>query len=373
MAKNTGLSEAKRNKNDEFYTQLEDINNELMHYKDHFKGKTVLCNCDDPYESNFFKYFALNFYHLGLKKLITTSYVPSPVAGTQLSFDEIEGLQNAYEKQPFRIEINEVPDFDKNGAIDLDDIASLLKHDSNTTSLLLGDERYPAGDFRSKECIELLEESDIVVTNPPFSLFREFVAQLMEHKKLFLIIGNVNATTFKEFFPYLQENRVWLGPSISSGDREFRVPEHYPLQAAGYRIDDQGHKFIRVKGVRWFTNLDHKKRHEELILYKKYSSDKYPTYDNYDAIEVSKVAEIPADYGGVMGVPITFLDKYNPDQYEIVGMAKRGAGDPALKSKVYTKIDYPNYSDLNATPVLIENGIPRNTYPRILIRRKDRS
>jgi len=357
MTKNAGLSEARRNKNDEFYTQLDDINNELRHYKDHFKDKTVLCNCDDPYESNFFKYFALNFYYLGLKKLITTSYVPSPVAGTQLSFDDIEGLRNAHEKQPFRIEINEVPDFDKNGAIDLDDIASLLKHDSNTTSLLLGDERYPAGDFRSKECIELLEESDIVVTNPPFSLFREYVAQLVVYGKEFLIIGNQNAITYREVFPLLRDGFVWLG--VTGGSMKFTVPDDYEPRETRYWVDEYGQKWRSMGNTYWFTNLDHKKRHEELILYKKYSPDEYPTYDNYDAIEVSKVAEIPADYDDVMGVPITFLDKFNPGQFEIVGATEsEGKG---FSNGLW--VDGP------AQPVVA--GMRK--YKRLFIRRKDRS
>ena len=315
-ADNRNLQQARKAKKDEFYTQLADIEKELKHYKDQFRGKIVYCNCDDPYESNFFKYFAANFNALGLKKLITTSYSGSPIAGQQLPLFEIEGLKEIKPKdaEAHRIEINEVPDFNKDGAIDLKDIEQLLKHTANVCAPLKGN-----GDFRSQECIELLKQADIVCTNPPFSLFREYVAQLVEYDKKFLIIGNLNAITYKEIFPLIKENKMWLGVSIHSGDREFRVPDDYPLNAAGYRVDKEGNKYIRVKGVRWFTNLDYKERHEELTLYKKYTPEEYPKYDNYNAIEVSKTSDIPMDYDGVMGVPISFLDKHNPDQFEIVG------------------------------------------------------
>ena len=308
---NSNLHKASKAKKDEFYTQLIDIEKELKHYKEQFRGKVVYCNCDDPFESNFFKYFAANFNELKLKKLIATSYSGSPIIGGQLSLLEIKGSKG---KQPIKIEISEVSDANKDGAIDLTDVKSLLKQNANISTPLKG-----TGDFRSNECIELLKEADIVVTNPPFSLFREYAAQLVEHDKKFLIIGNVNAITYKECFKLIKENKMWLGVSIHSGDREFRVPDHYPLEAAGYRVDDEGHKYIRVKGVRWFTNLDYKERHNEFTLYKKYSSEEYPKYDNYDAIEVSKTTEIPKNYKGVMGVPITFFDKYNPEQFEILG------------------------------------------------------
>lgn len=251
------------------------------------------------------------------------------------------------------------------GGVDMLDVAELFKSGENQLTELAGD-----GDFRSPECLALLDEADIVVTNPPFSLFREYVAVLMEHGKKFIIIGNVNVITYKEFFPLLMGNRVWIGPSIHSGDRAFYVPDDYPLDAAGCGIDETGRKFIRVKGIRWFTNLDFKQRHEGITPVKRYTPDLYPHYDNYDAIEVSQTLNIPCDYPGVMGVPITFLDKYSPDQFEIVGMAKRGAGDPALRSHVYTKEEYPNYSDLNAGPTIWMNGELKNTYPRILIRNK---
>ena len=312
--KNARLSKAKNAKNDEFYTQLVDIENELRHYKKHFKNKTVFCNCDDPYESNFVKYFAMNFNALGLKKLIATCYATSPVMYTQLNLfgEEEESSVIDGGKKPYVIEITEVTDKNGDGAVDLTDFELILK--KNKPKILKGD-----GDFRSEECIEFLKEADIVVTNPPFSLFREYIAQLMAYEKKFIIIGNQNAVTYKEVFPLIKENKMWFGVSIHSGDREFRVPDNYPLQAAGYRIDENGTKFIRVKGIRWFTNLDYPQRHETLILYRNYTEDEYPTYDNYNAINVNKTAEIPCDYDGAMGVPITFLDKYNPEQFEIVG------------------------------------------------------
>lgn len=311
---NTFLSNARAARKDEFYTQLDDINSELQHYRDFFRGKTVLCNCDDPYESNFFKFFALNFNAWGLHKLIATCYDGSPVAGTETTtlFGDssvVPRLRTAY-----KIVISEVPDLNGDGATDLSDVDLLIKNDRNVLTELRGN-----GDFRSPECREMLAEADVVVTNPPFSLFREFVALLQQSGKRFLIIGNQNAITYKEIFPLIKANKMWLGPSITSGDRKFRVPDYYPLQAATCGVDADGHRFIRVKGVRWFTNIDHHRRHEPLILYKHYSPADYPTYDNYAAINVDKTSEIPLDYDGVMGVPITFLDKYCPDQFEIIG------------------------------------------------------
>lgn len=314
MSKKRDLTNAKTNKDDEFYTQLVDIEAELKYYKDYFKNKTVFCNCDDPYESNFFKYFAMNFNFLGLKKLLCTCYDKSPIMGEQLSLLDLNYMIRNLNKKAYKIEITEVIDKNGDGAIDLTDVEYLLKNNKNTLTLLKGD-----GDFRSDECIELLKQSDVVVTNPPFSLFREFVSLLNEYHKDFLIIGNQNAITYKEFFPLIKNNFVWMGASIHSGDREFRVPNSYPLKAASYRVDEYGIKYIRVKGVRWWTNIDYKERHEDLILYKKYNEIEYPKYDNYDAINVNKTTEIPIDYTGVMGVPITFMDKYNPSQFEILG------------------------------------------------------
>ena len=316
---NENLKRAKKAKKDEFYTQLSDIEKELQHYWAHFRGKTVLCNCDDPYESNFFKYFALNFNQLGLKKLICTCYNGSPVQGTEL-ITFFKEFNEEPKKVAYKAEITEVKDLNGDGAVDLSDVKILLQNDKNVMSLL------ETGDFRSKECVELLKEADIVVTNPPFSLFREYLTLLINYNKEFVIIGNVNAISYKEVFPLIKSEKVWLGPSITSGDRKFNVPDDYPLNAAGCGIDQDGKRFIKVKGVRWFTNLDHKKRHEKLDLICKYSPEEYPHYDNYDAIEVSKTANIPCDYEGIMGVPITFLDKYNPEQFEIVRFRKGDDG-----------------------------------------------
>lgn len=293
---NATLTQAKKAKKDEFYTQLSDIERELAHYKEHFRGKTVLCNCDDPRISNFFRYFAYNFEHLGLKRLITTCYKNKEMDLFSMNTcDRAIWLEYTGDKNGDR-----VPSPDEIG----------IHH-------FVGD-----GDFRSAECIELLKQADIVVTNPPFSLFREYVAQLIEYDKKFLIIGNINAITYKEVFPLIMQNKIWLGASIHSGDRKFWVPDNYELKAAGCGIDETGRKYIRVKGVRWFTNLDYKERHEDLILYKTYNPKDYPKYDNYDAINVDKTSDIPCDYYGVMGVPITFLDKYNPEQFEIVAFRK---------------------------------------------------
>ncbi|MBR2520546.1 MAG: adenine-specific methyltransferase EcoRI family protein [Selenomonadaceae bacterium] len=369
MAGNKNLNSAARAKKDEFYTQMDDITAELRYYMNFFKGKVVLCNCDDPYESEFFKYFAIFFNTLGLKKLIATCYAGSPIVQTELDFWGTANENPTFDKRKtaIKLEVNEVKDFNGDGRTDLADVKWLLENNSNVVTYLDGN-----GDFRSPECVEALREADVVVTNPPFSLFREYVKQLIDNDKKFLIIGNQNAITYKEIFKLFMDNKIWLGASIHSGDRKFWVPDDYPLNAATCGVDESGRKFINVKGVRWFTNIDYIQRHEDIILTRRYYKDPslYPHYDNYDAIEVSKTAEIPVDYFGVMGVPITFLDKYNPEQFEIIGMAKRGAGDPALRSKVYTANDSPNYSDLNAGPVLLRDGKLKNTYPRILIRRR---
>ena len=324
-ADNRNLRQAKKAKKDEFYTQLADIEKELKHYKDQFRGKIVYCNCDDPYESNFFKYFASNFNALGLKKLITTSYSGSPIAGQQLPLFEIEGLKEIKPKdaEAHRIEINEVPDFNKDGSIDLKDIEQLLKHTANVCAPLKGD-----GDFRSEECIELLKQADIVCTNPPFSLFREYVAQLVEYDKKFLILGDQNAITYKEIFKLIKENKLWLGYD-NGGTKWFQVPDDYDIPTESRKKIINGVKYFSMGRILWFTNLDTTKRHEELVLYKKYNPKEYPKYDNYDAIEASRYSDIPMDYDGVMGVPISFLDKYNPEQFEILGKTnnKEHAGD----------------------------------------------
>lgn len=377
------LRNAKEAKQDEFYTQLVDIELELKHYKDFFKDKIVLCNCDDPYESNFFKYFAINFNYLRLKKLIATCYDGSPIVGEQLNLFDLLN-DNSVEKTAFKIEITEVPDLNNDGAVDLSDVEQLLKSKKNLLTKLHGN-----GDFRSEECIELLKEADVVVTNPPFSLFREYVAQLMEYNKKFIIIGNQNAITYKEIFPYIKEDKLWLGVSIHSGDREFRIPDNYEVRSKSLRVDENGNKYIRVVGVRWFTNVDNKDRHEELTLYKTYTPEEFPSFDNYEAINVDKTSEIPDNYFGWIGVPITFLDKYNPDQFEIIGMTKTPIGNH-LRSKVYGKqIQHnPNgttqiVTKANDGAVIeikeplsdkpyyeIEGKLYKAVYPRILIKRR---
>ena len=309
---NKNLHSARTAKTDEFYTQLVDIEKELKHYKDQFCGKVVYCNCDDPYESNFFKYFASNFNALELKKLITTSYSGSPIVGGQLPLFQVAGSKG---KQPFKIEIKEVPDIDKDGAINLDDVKYLLKHDKNTATPLKG-----SGDFRSDECIELLKQADVVVTNPPFSLFREYVAQLMEHKKKFLILGDQNAITYKETFGYIKDDKLWLGYD-NGGTKWFQVPMDYDIPTESRKKIVNGVKYFSMGRILWFTNLDTVKRHENFVLYKKYTPKEFPKYDNYDVINVDKVSDIPMNYKGVMGVPITFVDKYNPKQFEILGVA----------------------------------------------------
>lgn len=290
MSANRNLHKAKSNKKDEFYTQLEDIENELCHYRDHFRDKIVYCNCDDPRVSNFFHYFSYNFHVLGLKKLITTCYKNQQMDMFSQNKSEraiwlgYDGTQN------------------EDGVPSVEDIG--IHH-------LDGD-----GDFRSAECLELLKQADIVVTNPPFSLFREYVAQLVEYEKKFLIIAHQNAITYKEIFPLIKGKQLWLGYGFKGGATHFIAPNYEDYAVSG----DHKEGMVRVSGVVWFTNLDHKKRHEESILYKRYTSEEYPKYDNYDAINVHKTAEIPYDYDGAMGVPISFLDKYNPDQFEVIGL-----------------------------------------------------
>ena len=296
--KNTNLHSAKKAKNDEFYTQLSDIEKEMSYYKDFFKGKIVYCNCDDARESNFFKFFANNFESLGLKKLITTGYKENG-----------KGVKLVYEG-------------DKNGNFMVDDAEVAMT------------ELEGSGDFRSEECVELLKECDVVVTNPPFSLFCEYVAQLMEYGKKFIILGNMNAFTYKEIFPYIKNNELWWGCSLHGTKCHFIVPNSYEGNNV---FEENGVRYGKVNNAIWFTNISHTKRNTPLDLYKKYSADEYPKYDNYDAIEVSKVSEIPMDYEGVMGVPITFLDKYCPTQFEIIKFRK---GDDDKDLSVNGKCPY---------------------------------
>lgn len=329
---NSTLNKAKEAKLDEFYTQLSDIENELKHYKEQFKGKTVLCNCDDPRVSNFFKYFALKFKSLGLKKLICTCYKNQDIDLFSLNNSE-QAIYLVYEGTP---EIDHIPTADE-----------------IQVKYLKGD-----GDFRSSECVELLKEADIVCTNPPFSLFREYIAQLIRFKKKFLIIGNINAISYKEVFPLLKNNTIWLGYSFNV-TMEFGLPEKYEKFD---HIDENGVKIGVVPAIAWFTNLDVTVRHENLILYKHYSEDEYTSYDNYEGIDVGKVADIPMDYDGVMGVPLTFLGSYNPEQFEIIGYGK---GE--LARSIGVKSNHRGRCDLAITR---EDGTKTCPYGRILIRRK---
>ena len=325
MAKNANLHAAKTAKNDEFYTMLTDIEKEMSHYKDFFKGKVVYCNCDDARESNFFKYFSERFESLGLKKLITTGYKP-----------EGKGVVLVYEG-------------DKNGNRKVDDVEVVVK------------ELNGSGDFRSDECIEFLKEADVVVTNPPFSLFREYVKQLMDYGKKFLIIGNQGAASYKEIFPYIKEDKLWLGASMNGANRWFYVPDKYEFweNAAGAKIEN-GKKMLFVNGVVWFTNISNPKRNTPLDLYKRYSNE-YPHYENYDAIEVSRVENIPMDYDGVMGVPISFLHKYCPAQFEIIGI---GTGDSAKELGI-TK-NYRGRTDI----YYVKDGKNICPFNRLLIRKR---
>lgn len=330
---NTNLRKASKTKNDEFYTQLKDIENELKHYKTQLEDKVIFCNCDDPFESNFFKYFAMNFKALGIKKLITTCYDPSPIANQeiQLSFfsknKEIKHSnknRNKIISKAYKIELDDIADIDGSGNINILDTKEILlrekaKLDSGKKSKILsyldGD-----GDFRSAECVELLKRADIVVTNPPFSLFREYVAQLVEYDKKFLILGNMNALTYKEIFKLIKENKIWSGYGFNMS-MVYKSPYKNTLESNRKFVIGKGldpDKYIKVPAINWFTNLDTIKRHEEIILYKKYSPQDYPKYDNYEAININKVSEIPEDYYKKMGVPITFFDKYNPEQFEII-------------------------------------------------------
>jgi ssoIM len=342
---NNNLAKAKKNKNDEFYTQLVDIENELKHYKNHFKDKTVYCNCDDPRVSNFFHYFSYNFENLGLKKLITTCY----------KNQNMELFSQNNSERAIYLEYNG----DKNG----DKVPNPTEIG---IKLLKGD-----GDFRSPESIELLQQADIVVTNPPFSLFREYVAQLIDYEKQFVIIGNKNAITYKEIFKLIKDNKLWIGNTPMGVDMLFDVPKEFAQKLISNKKEGSSYRLINgvVKGraqAVWFTNLDHDKRHEDLILYKTYNEAEYPKYDNYDAINVDKTSDIPIDYKGAMGVPITFLDKYNPEQFEILGIAG-GSTRASAPKEFLNEVSYiPHPKDKGGSPIL--DGIPK--YVRIIIRYK---
>lgn len=364
--KERNLNAAAKAKKDEFYTQLSDIEKEMRYYRTHFKDKVVFCNCDDPFESNFFKYFVLNFNRLGLKKLIATCYASSPIANTQLSLFDIIGTEESRQNKPYKAIVTKVYDKTGDGGIDMFDIAELFKSGENNLSELEGD-----GDFRSKECLALLDESDIVVTNPPFSLFREYVSVLMEHKKHFIIIGNQNAITYKDFFPYLMKNEIWLGNGFAGNVGFFASP--YEDTAASSQHKEG---LIRVSGVMWFTNLDIKKRHEQMILVKRYNSKEYPHFENFNAINVDKTSNIPCDFDGIMGVPITFMDKYSPDQFEIIGLGIANLGlDVGVQPykpehKRYRKEVQKRGAVDGDLYMLDENGNPVVPYARVLIRNK---
>lgn len=349
-----GLSAAKTAKKDDFYTEMSDIERELQHYWSHFRGKVVFCNCDDPYESNFFKYFALHFNHLGLKKLICTCYNGSPVQGNELIID-FGDFSDEPKKVAFKGEITEVKDLNGDGALDLSDVRYLLQNNKNVISIL------KTGDFRDPECIELLNEADIIVTNPPFSLFREYIALLMKYEKKFLIVGHQNAITYKEVFPLLQSNQIWLGYGFKGGAAHFFSPYEDKATAGDHREN-----MIRVSGVNWFTNLEIPKRNEDLDLVCRYSPEEYPHYDNYNAINVSKTQDIPCNYEGIMGVPITFLDKYNPNQFEIVWQAS-GNTRASAPSSVLKEVGYKSVPEDRGGCGVV-NG--KRQYSRILIRNK---
>ena len=313
---NKNMTEAKRARINEFYTQASDIEKELGHYENEFRNKTVFCNCDDPYESEFFKYFAKKFNSLGLKKLICTCYAGSPIITEQLSLFDIQGLviKKEEEKHPYKIEITEVPDLNNDGAIDMLDVESLIKNKKNTLTLLNGD-----GDFRSPECIELLKSSDIVVTNPPFSLFKEYITQLVEYDKQFVIIGTTSALTYKEVFPLFMNDKIRTGYTNFNVGMYFFVPD----DTKKYHKVLNGRKLVRVAASCWYTNLPVKKHKDKLIPYltKTYTPSKYSKYFNYDCINVDRVEDIPKDYNGVMGVPANFLDKFNPQEFRLIGCA----------------------------------------------------
>jgi hypothetical protein len=335
------LKNAKINKKDEFYTQLEDIEKELKYYREHFRNKTVYCNCDDPRVSKFFHYFSYSFEKLKLKKLITACYKK----------DELNILwKNSPKKGIYAV------------------------HNGDNKKIIIKDLKGD-GDFRSFECIDLLKQADIIVTNPPFSLFREYVSQLIKYKKKFIILGHQNAITYKNIFNYIKNKKMWLGHSIKSGDREFQVSNNYDLASSSKRVDKDGKKYVRVPGVRWFTNIDYKERHVELTLLKRFDKKDYIKYENYDAININKTKDIPLDYNGYMGVPITFLDKYNPDQFEIIGLGisnsgkKIGVKSYKPKHKKFRK-EIQKRGAVDGDLYMIVDGIVTVPYARVIIRNK---
>ena len=392
MAGNSILSSAKAAKQDEFYTQFDDIQREVEAYlefdPDTFRGKVVYCNCDDPFESNFFKYFAANFNKLGLKKLITASYDGSPVAGKLALFPEYdEGNGKRQKPKALAVTIDDVKDEDGDGAANVFDVELFLKRNKAARIGLKGNDRYPGGDFRSPECVAFLREADIVVTNPPFSLFREYLAQLVEHGKKFLIIGSKNAITYKEIFPLIKGNRMWVGAGFAQGNAYFSIPADRAREFAD-GVYDKSTGLVKFRNVGWFTNLEHGRRYEEMPLMTmadnlKFSKHKelkgnvgYGRYDNYDAIEVPFTDAIPSDYDGVMGVPISFLDKYNPKQFEIVGTTESNDPNNDCRTRVYNSKECrdayqklfgkPGVYDLNASGVV--GGV--KVFKRVLIRHR---
>lgn len=358
------LRNANKAKKDEFYTQLSDIEDELRHYKSQFKDKVVFCNCDDPYESDFFKYFALNFNHLGLKKIIATCHSSSPVAGQQLSLLDVSSITINDVRHSYKIEITEVIDENNDGSVGLADVDYLLKNRKNVLTLLEGD-----GDFRSEECVDLLKQCDIVVTNPPFSLFRDYISQLIEYNKQFIIIGNTNALTYKETFKLIKNGELKTGYTNFNVGMYFFVPD----SVGEYHKIKDGRKMVRVSTCCWFTNLEVLKHEEYIQLYKRYNSDEYIKYENYDAINVDKVSDIPADYYGAMGVPITFLDKYNPEQFEIIGLGISSSGTEVgvrpytPEHKRYRK-EVQNRGAVDGDLYMMKNGEVSVPYARVLIR-----
>ena len=392
-SQNQGLAAAKAAKKDEFYTQYIDIQQEMEAYLEFdpatFRDKIVYCNCDDPFESNFFKYFAANFNKLGLKKLITTSYDGSPIAGQGTLFPEYaEGNGKRQKPKALAVVLDHVKDEDGDGAANVTDVEIFLKRNKAARNALEADDNYPGGDFRSAECVALLKEADIVVTNPPFSLFKEYVAQLVKHKKKFVIIGNTNAITYLEIFPLIKDNRMWLGCTNFNVGMFFEVPDDWKHF---HHIDkDTGKKMARVSTSCWYTNLDHGRRHEPLNLmttadnlrFSKNLRGKlaYDRYANFDAIEVSTYKEIPSDYDGIMGVPVTFLDKYNPDQFEIVGNSDDGEMMRELGVRTLGRDFISAYRERGGTghysPGMRMLGLlepqPRVIFKRILIRHRRR-